>query len=83
MFGVAFYGDNVMSFNRRDFLAAGTAAAASIGFSGTTLAQAAPESVKLFVGFPGGTTPDVLARKVGDQLTKGYARAARAFTFLR
>lgn len=65
-----------MSFNRRDFLAAGTAAAASIGFSGNTLAQAAPESVKLFVGFPGGTTPDVLARKVGDQLTKGYARAA-------
>lgn len=65
-----------MSFNRRDFLAAGTAAAASIGFSGNTLAQAAPESVRLFVGFPGGTTPDVLARKVGDQLTKGYARAA-------
>lgn len=65
-----------MSFNRRDFLAAGTAAAASIGLSGNALAQAAPESVKLFVGFPGGTTPDVLARKVGDQLTKGYARAA-------
>ena len=65
-----------MSFNRRDFLAAGTAAAASIGFSGNALAQAAPESVRLFVGFPGGTTPDVLARKVGEQLTKGYARAA-------
>ena len=65
-----------MSFNRRDFLAAGTAAAASIGFSGNALAQAAPESVRIFVGFPGGTTPDVLARKVGDQLTKGYARAA-------
>jgi len=65
-----------MRYTRRDILAAGTAAAASAAFSGSALAQAGLDTVRLFVGFPGGTTPDVLARKVGDRLTKGYARAA-------
>lgn len=74
--GVTSYGDNGMSYTRRQILAAGTAAAASVAYSRNALAQAAPETVRLVVGFPGGTTPDVLARKVGERLTKGYTRAA-------
>ena len=74
--GVTFYGDNGMSFTRREILVAGTAAAASIALCRNALAQAAPDMVRLFVGFPGGTTPDAHARKVGERLTKGYTRSA-------
>lgn len=64
-----------MRYTRREILGTGTAVAASAAFSGNVLGQAGPETVRLFVGFPGGTTPDVLARKIAERLTGSYARA--------
>lgn len=39
-------------------------------------AQSQLDMARILVGFPGGTTPDVLARKVAELLTRNYARAA-------
>lgn len=65
-----------MSMQRRRFLASSTAAAASLALPFEwALAQATMELAKIIVGFPAGSTPDVLARKVGERLVKGYARA--------
>lgn len=63
-----------MNFNRRQFgaIAAGSAAFFTAPHSFAQLQNL----VRFFVGFPPGTTPDVLARKVGDKLSRGYARSA-------
>lgn len=63
-----------MNFTRRQFLA-GTAAAAGAAIYPPAMAQSGLDMVRIFIGFPAGSTPDVLARKVGDRLSKGYARA--------
>jgi len=65
-----------MQFTRRDFLAAGSAAALGVPFASSAQTQAPLDTVRIFTGFPAGSTPDVLARKVGERLSKGYARAA-------
>lgn len=61
-----------MPFTRRRFIATTTAAVAPLP-SWQAHAQAMPGVARIVVGFPAGTTPDVLARKVGDRLGKGYA----------
>lgn len=63
------------SIPRRTFLKTTGTAALLAGLAPHALAQAL-ESVRIVQGFPAGTTPDVLARKVADALTKGYAKAA-------
>ncbi len=65
-----------MQFNRRHFLAASAATATAAALpSRAAFAQTAHDMARIIVGFPAGTTPDVLARKVGDRLAKGYANA--------
>ena len=60
---------------RRRLLAAATALAASLPCSGV-LAQAAWPSkpVKIMVGFPGGSTPDVAARALAEALAKSLGQ---------
>lgn len=62
--------------HRRRFgvLAASLAAAALL--HPVTGRARATEMLRIVTGFPAGTTPDVLARRVGDQLARGYARTA-------
>lgn len=63
-----------MSLNRRDFLSA-TGAALLLGQHNGALAQGI-DTARIYVGFPAGTTPDILARKIGEKLVQGgYARA--------
>jgi tripartite-type tricarboxylate transporter receptor subunit TctC len=63
-----------MTLNRRDFIHA-SGAALLAGLHGGASAQPA-ETGRIYVGFPAGTTPDILARKVGEKLVQGgYARA--------
>jgi tripartite-type tricarboxylate transporter receptor subunit TctC len=65
-----------MSIHRRHFLASTAAAAASLTIPfERALAQSAIDTARIVVGFPAGVTPDVLARKVGEHLTKNYAQA--------
>lgn len=56
-----------MAFNRRSFMAAGAALAAA--FPGLPALAELPRMVRILVGFPAGTTPDVLSRKVGERMT--------------
>jgi tripartite-type tricarboxylate transporter receptor subunit TctC len=64
-----------MSIQRRHFLASAAATAFALPFE-RALAQSGIDTAKIVVGFPPGLTPDVLARKVGEYLTKdGYAKA--------
>ncbi|GLS14357.1 tripartite tricarboxylate transporter substrate-binding protein [Hydrogenophaga electricum] len=63
-----------MTLNRRDFIGA-TGAGLLWGAHSAASAQAA-DTLRIFVGFPAGTTPDTLARKVGDKLVQlGLVRA--------
>ena len=39
------------------------------------LARSAPELSRIVVGFPAGSTPDVLARKVADRMAGKYSRS--------
>jgi len=49
---------------------------ASAWLASASLAQAqALETVKIIVGFPAGTTPDVLARRVAEKLAPAYAKS--------
>lgn len=49
---------------------------ASAWFAPVSLAQAqALESAKIIVGFPAGSTPDMLARRVAERLTPAYAKS--------
>lgn len=66
-----------MSIQRRHFLASTAAAAASLAIPfDRAFAQSSIDMARIIVGFPAGSTPDVLARKVGERLAKGYAHAA-------
>lgn len=65
-----------MSLTRRRFGALSTAAAAAALLGPMPSRSQGLETARIFTGFPAGSTPDVLARKVGDRLTRGYARAA-------
>lgn len=61
-----------MRMNRRVFL--GSAAALAAAASGHASApQDLPQLARIINGFPPGTTPDVLARKVGEKLVNQYA----------
>lgn len=55
-----------MACNRRAFMTAGAAMAAA--FSGLPALAELPRTVRILVGFPAGTTPDVLSRKVGERM---------------
>lgn len=65
-----------LNINRRRFgalsasLAAGTLLRPATGWAQSV------DTARILVGFPAGSTPDVLARKVGDHLAKGYCRSA-------
>lgn len=65
-----------MHSTRREFLAMAGAATLLAASPGAVRAQAKLDAVKIFVGFTPGTTPDVLARKVAEKLTRGYAHSA-------
>jgi tripartite-type tricarboxylate transporter receptor subunit TctC len=64
-----------MTMQRRGFLGAMAGGAAGLVHLGA-FAQAEPIGVmRIINGFPAGTTPDVVARKVGDRLAGGLARS--------
>lgn len=63
-----------MTLNRRDFIGAAGATLMLGSYTGT-YAQAL-ETAHLYIGFPAGTPPDILARKIGEKLVQSaYARA--------
>ncbi len=65
-----------MTLNRRDFVRYAAGSACLTGLGTQAWAQAL-ETVRIYNGFPAGSTPDILARKVGESLIKsGYARAS-------
>lgn len=65
-----------MPLSRRRALGA-TAAWSALAATGVQpVAAQSADTARIFVGFPPGTTPDILARRVGDMLAKGYAKAA-------
>lgn len=64
-----------MATTRREFLAAAAVSGGALGFPAAARAQGSLETARIFTGFPAGSTPDVLARKVGDRLSRGYARS--------
>lgn len=65
-----------LHINRRRFGALAASLAAVTAFR-PAAARAEPlDLARIVTGFPAGTTPDVLARKVGDHLAKGYCRSA-------
>lgn len=62
-----------MTLNRREFLGA-TGAGLLLSSHNGAHAQAL-ETARIYVGFPAGTPPDIMARKIGDKLVQGaYAR---------
>ncbi|PZQ73116.1 MAG: twin-arginine translocation pathway signal protein [Variovorax paradoxus] len=65
-----------MHSTRREFIATAGAATLLAASPRAAMAQAKLDTVKIFVGFTPGTTPDVLARKVADKLTRSYAHSA-------
>lgn len=67
-----------MTLNRRDFMHTTLACALFAGLGRESLASEQPfDIVRILNGFPGGSTPDILSRKVGDLLAKsGYAKAS-------
>lgn len=61
-----------MPIDRRQFI--GAVAGGSLVAAPSAFAQSLqPGTAQIVVGFPPGSTPDVLARKVGERLAKGYA----------
>lgn len=61
--------------HRRRLLGASTLAAASLCLPSTVRAQGLPELARILVGFPPGGTPDLVARRLAEQLTGRLARA--------
>jgi tripartite-type tricarboxylate transporter receptor subunit TctC len=63
-----------MPLNRRDFIGA---AGATLMLGAHTGASAQSlDTARIYVGFPGGTPPDIWARKIGEKLVQGgYAKA--------
>lgn len=55
-----------MAMNRREFINASSATflmSSCYGVSAQVI-----DTARIYVGFPAGSTPDILARKVGDKL---------------
>jgi tripartite-type tricarboxylate transporter receptor subunit TctC len=62
-----------MALKRRDLI--GAAGATLLLGSHTGATAQALDTVRLYVGFPAGTPPDIMARKIGDKLVQGaYAK---------
>jgi tripartite-type tricarboxylate transporter receptor subunit TctC len=62
-----------MNLNRRDFIGA-AGATLMLGSHGGASAQAL-DMARIYVGFPAGTPPDILARKIGEKLVQNaYAK---------
>ena len=61
------------NFNRRDTLRAGLAAAAGLTL-GHAEAQALPDTARILVGFPPGGAPDIIARRLAEQLAGKLAK---------
>jgi tripartite-type tricarboxylate transporter receptor subunit TctC len=60
-----------MKFPRRKFLQLAAGAAALPALSGISWAQAYPtRPVRMIVGFPAGSAPDIIARLVGQGLSE-------------
>lgn len=64
-----------MSIDRRQFIHT-TIASALLACVGRDVLAQALESTRIVIGFTAGSTPDVLARKVGAKLAGSYARSA-------
>lgn len=65
-----------MNLTRRQIIqSTGAAALLAAGLGRTALAQAL-ETARVIVGFPAGSTPDVVARRIAEKLSQGYAKAA-------
>lgn len=62
-----------MTINRRALM--GAIACAGMGALPVRAQQDRFDTARVIHGFPAGTTPDVIARKVGDKLVGGYARS--------
>jgi len=65
--------------SRREFLCAGTAIAAAlltIGTRESACAQSAIETLRILCGAAAGSTPDIVARRVAEQLTGRYAKSS-------
>ncbi len=60
--------------NRRQTLQFGLAAI-SLWAAGATRAQVLPDTARILVGFPPGGAPDLMARRLADQLTGKLARS--------
>lgn len=64
-----------MYSTRRSFIAAAAACSSGVTVSSTWASQPMLDVLKIMSGFPAGTTPDVVARSVGDKLVGRLARA--------
>lgn len=63
-----------MPLNRRDFI--GAAGATLVLGKHTGASAQGLDTARIYVGFPPGTTPDILARKIGEKLVQSaYAKA--------
>jgi tripartite-type tricarboxylate transporter receptor subunit TctC len=62
--------------NRRPFLQASLAGAATLAAPAIVRAQEAVDQLKILIGFPPGGSSDVAARHLADKLMPGYARNA-------
>lgn len=63
-----------MTLTRRDFV--GAAGATLMLGSHTGASAQSLDTARIYVGFPAGTPPDIVARKVGERLVQsGYAKA--------
>lgn len=60
--------DQVPHRSRRYFLKAGAAAAVG-GFAAATVAQVIPATARIIIGFPPGSSADIVARHLANQLT--------------
>jgi len=63
------------SFARRNFCLTTLGLASALLLPAGAAQAQALESVKIVVGFPAGTTPDVLARRVAEKLAPSYAKS--------
>lgn len=64
-----------MQNSRRQFLATAAAMSSGLALGPAAAEQAQVDLLKIINGFPAGTTPDVVARSVGDRLAGRTARA--------
>jgi tripartite-type tricarboxylate transporter receptor subunit TctC len=63
-----------MSLDRRTLLAAAAASATPFAFAQKAPAPWPTRPIRIFVGFPGGSTPDLVARTIADPLSKALGQ---------